>query len=92
MSRIFDEWLALTSLEVSNFNTDSRFAYNVSSFLSKCIKNLIIKNNNTEEVTNVLNLFQNCKLVNALDVSNFIIQLVNVINISSLFVNCINLK
>ena len=80
----------LTSINLSNFNTEN--VNNMSYMFSNCtsLKKLNLSNFNTKNVTNMDSMFSNCYSLEELNLSNFNTE--NVYNMSYMFSNCSSLK
>ena len=84
---LFSDCTVLTSLDLSNFDTDC--VINMSGLFNNCffLKNLDLNNINTEEVIDMSRMFYNCKSLTKLDLSNFDTR--NVTDMRDMFYNCI---
>ena len=86
MDYMFYNCSALTSLDVSKFNTqnvtDMRWMFDSC----KALTSLDVSNFNTQNVTNMWSMFERCKALTSLDVSNFNTQ--KVFNMSGVFSGC----
>ena len=80
----------LTSINLSNFNTEN--VNNMSYMFSNCtsLKKLNFSNFNTKNVTNMDSMFSNCYSLKELNLYNFNTE--NVYNMSYMFSNCSSLK
>ena len=80
----------LSSLDVSNFNTQN--VTNMSSMFAYCngLTSLDVSNFNTENVTNMEAMFSGCNKLPSLDVSNFNTEKVS--NMRQMFYYCSSLK
>ena len=89
MSYMFYDCNALTTLDVSKFDTSS--VTNMDSMFYGCngLTTLDLSNFNTTNVKNMSNMFQSCRLTN-LDLSNF--NTSKVIDMSYMFQSCNNLS
>ena len=88
MYAMFNECSNLTSLDVSNFNTQN--VTNMGFMFSECsnLTSLDVSNFNTQNVTDIYCMFQ-CSNLTSLDLSNFNTQ--NVTDMSAMFYACSNL-
>ena len=86
MSSMFSDCYALTSLDLSNFNTSN--VTNMESMFRYCytLTSLDLSNFNTSNVTTMSSMFRNCNALTSLDLSNF--NTSNVANMSSMFRYC----
>ena len=86
MSYMFRSCQALTSLDLSNFDTSK--VINMESMFSDCyaLTSLDLSNFNTSNVTNMESMFRYCYTLTSLDLSNF--NTSNVTTMSSMFRNC----
>ena len=86
MSYMFRSCQALTSLDLSNFDTSK--VINMESMFSDCyaLTSLDLSNFNTSNVTNMESMFRYCYTLTSLDLSNF--NTSNVANMSSMFRYC----
>ena len=77
---------SLTSIDLSNFNTQN--ATNMSYMFSGCksLTNINLSNFNTQNVTNMSGMFDWCESLTSIDLSNFNTQ--NVIDMSNMFWGC----
>ena len=85
-SFMFHNCTSLSSLDLSNFNTQN--VTNMQSMFSFCISlsSLDLSNFNTQNVTNMESMFRYCTSLSSLDLSNF--NTTNVINMESMFTHC----
>ena len=81
---------ALTSLDLSNFNTKKVTNMSYMFWNCKSLKDLNLSNCNTQNVTDMRQMFSGCKSLTSLNLSNFNTK--NVIDMSSIFYNCKSLK
>ena len=90
MSEMFYECQNLTSLDLSNFNTEN--VYDMSKMFSGCqnLTSLNLSNFNTENVRNMSSMFYECKKLTSLDLSNFKTE--NVQDMSAMFVDNTSLQ
>ena len=90
MANIFSNCSSLTSLNISNFNTNN--VIDMNNMFSNCssLTTLNLSNFNTKNVTNMSNMFYNCSSLTNLDLSNFNTN--NVIDMNEMFYNCKSLK
>ena len=86
---MFYECSSLTSLNLSNFNTNN--VTNMSNMFSDCssLTSLNLSNFNTNNVTNMSYMFSNCSSLTSLNLSNFNTN--NVTNMSCMFSYCSSL-
>ena len=86
MSNMFSYCSALTSLDVTNFNTAE--VTNMSSMFASCssLTSLDVTKFNTVNVTNMSKMFYDCVALLSLDVTNF--NTANVTNMSYMFFCC----
>ena len=86
MSGMFWGCVALTTLDVSKFDTKN--VTNMSNMFHWCLvlTTLDVSNFDTQNVTNMSNMFYNCHTLTTLNVSNFDTQ--NVTNMSNMFTDC----
>ena len=89
-SLMFYECQALTSLNLSNFNTKN--VKYMSSMLCGCesLTSLNLSSFITENVTNMQGMFFNCRGLKSLDLTNF--NTINVKNMKSMFGQCSSLE
>ena len=89
MHFMFANCPSLTSLDVSNFNTES--VTDMSGMFINCssLTSLDVSNFKTENVTNMTQMFESCSGLTSLDVSNFNTE--NVMYMGDMFDNCIAL-
>ena len=85
MSYMFYGCSALTSLDVTKFNT-AKVTDMSYMFSSLALTSLDVTNFNTENVTNMSFMFFNCSALTSLDVTNFNSE--NVTNMNRMFYNC----
>ncbi|MDY2696085.1 MAG: BspA family leucine-rich repeat surface protein [Eubacteriales bacterium] len=85
-SSMFSNCGALTSLDLSNFNTSK--VTNMSNMFNSCgsLTSLDLSNFNTSSVTDMSNMFTDCNELASLDVSNF--NTSSVTNMSYMFGSC----
>ena len=80
---------SLTSLNFSNFNTESVTNMKKMFFNCTSLKHLNLSYFKTINVTDMSNMFYNCSSLSSLDISNFNTK--NVIDMSEMFYNCSSL-
>ena len=89
MTEMFYNCSKITSLDLSNFNTENvenmRYMFDYCSSLSS----LNISNFNTENVTDMHGMFGACQNISSLDLSNFNTK--NVTNMGWMFKDCLRL-
>ena len=90
MNNMFYKSNALTSLDLSNFDTSE--VTNMSSMFYECEKltSLDLSNFDTSKVTNMSSMFYKCLILSSLDLSNF--DTSEVTNMSKMFFDCRNLS
>ena len=86
MSYMFNNCIALKSLDVSNFDTSK--VTNMSAMFQNCIalKSLDVSNFDTSNVTNMYAMFQDCGALTSLDLSGW--DTSKVTNMNSMFKGC----
>ena len=86
MNGMFYACLALTTLDIANFDTKN--VTNMSHMFNGCytLTTLDVSNFDTQKVTNMSGMFWNCAALTTLDVSHFDTQ--NVTNMDGMFCNC----
>ena len=89
MRGVFNECSNLTSLDVSNFDTQS--VTNMKGMFFQCysLTSLDVSNFDTRNVTDMFGMFFNCNILTSLDLSNFDTQ--NVTDMRYMFTSCVNL-
>ena len=88
-NHMFCDCNSLTSLDVSNFNTDNVTRMDYMFYGCKSLTSLDVSNFNTSKVTTMESMFYSCNNLTTLDVSNFNTN--NVDNMRFTFSNCNNL-
>ena len=83
---MFSNCFSLTSLNLSNFNTQNVTNMNYMFYGCSSLTSLNLSNFNTQKVTNMGSMFQNCSKLTFLDVSNFNTQ--NVTSMYCMFYGC----
>ena len=86
MSYMFSNCSALTTLNLSNFNTDKVTSMGSMFYNCKSLTSLDLSNFNTEKVTYMGYMFQYCSALTTLNLSNFDTQ--SVTDMSYMFSNC----
>ena len=86
MAYIFQSCSNLTSLNVSNFNTENVTTMNAMFNGCSSLTSLDVSNFNTNQVANMTYMFSGCSKLTSLDLSNFSTK--KVTNISYMFANC----
>ena len=86
MSNMFSNCMALTSLDLFNFNTSNVTDMSYMFIYCMALISLDISNFNTSNVTNMSFMFIGCSSLTSLDVSNF--NTSNVTNMSNIFAYC----
>ena len=83
---MFENCCALTSLDLSNFNTQN--VTNTVCMFYGCenLTSLDLSNFNTQKVTEMFYMFKDCKKLNSLNISNFNTQ--NVTDMALMFSKC----
>ena len=86
MNGMFYACLALTTLDIANFDTKN--VTNMSHMFNGCytLTTLDVSNFDTQKVTNMSGMFWNCAALTTLDVSHFDTQ--NVTDMDGMFCNC----
>ena len=86
MGSMFYGCSALTSLNLSSFNTSN--VTNMVAMFARCsaLTSLDLKNFNTSNVTNMSDMFDGCKALTSLDLSNF--NTSNVTKMEAMFAHC----
>ena len=86
MSNMFNECNALSSIDVSHFNTSK--VTDMQSMFSNCtsLTSLDLRNFDTSNVTNMEGMFNNCQALESLNVSNW--NTSNVTNMGNMFTSC----
>ena len=86
MSHMFYRCSALTSLDLSNFNTAKVRDMSHMFYGCSALTSLDLSNFNTAIVTNMSNMFYDCSALSSLDLSNFNTAIVT--NMSNMFFDC----
>ena len=86
MQKMFYNCKNLSSLDLSNFNTEKVTDMNKMFYNCNKLSSLDLSNFNTEKVTNMSGMFYNCNKLSSLDLSNFNTE--KVTNMSGMFFGC----
>ena len=86
MNGMFYACLALTTLDIANFDTKNVTDMSHMFFECSALTTLDISNFNTENVTNMSGMFWGCAALTTLDLSHFDTQ--NVTDMNGMFCNC----
>ena len=89
MKQMFYQCSSLTSLDVSNFNTQNVTTTSNMFYQCSSLTSLDVSNFNTQNVKTMGYMFYQCSSLTSLDVSNFNTQ--NVTNMSNMFYQCSSL-
>ena len=91
MDGMFSGCQALTSLNVSNFNTENVTDMDGMFYRCKALTSLDVSNFNTENVTHMGGMFSGCQALTSLDLINFNTQNVTYMGVNSMFADCTSL-
>ena len=86
MFNMFSECYALTSLNLSNFDTSKVTDMSNMFYVCRALTSLDLSNFNTSNVTDMSSMFDSCSKLTSLNLSNF--NTSNVTNMGYMFYNC----